>query len=451
MDPGSTPNACGGHFCVVVGGSVNSNMFDWTITRGGDESNASSQSARIENIICKAPGGTIAAGTIGWTQTISKNSTASGSLQVCAPGSTIAMLTFRVLYDRSNVFVFTGGYPNSEHVNTTTVQCRRPDGSEFTITADDVGHPDRIAFPSCDAASEGSMPMGATVTGGPSWNPTRPPVISVTTNPDMFEQYPDCFDALNGLKCQLRVYVMGDPCRVGDLGCTNWQEYAQDYPSRVQCRFGSYVVSLMNCEALKRAYQSTNPVTGVDPDGSPNPNPNPNPSNPPNPTPTPTPTPTPNPPPTSGPNPVGPGVVITPETDPDASQGCLGAEWSWNPVSWVYAPVKCAFKWAFIPETSLSTRVGSITSQIGTKFPFALVGLVASIPSAIPGGSCPDWRIKVGPLDQNIVCSSSYVGAIRNARPVLAAFMIVLAFWPMARSIAYASFPIIKPVPTGGR
>jgi len=77
---------------------------------------------------------------------------------------------------------------------------------------------------------------------------------------------------------------------------------------------------------------------------------------------------------------------------------------------------------------------------------------MAALPTAVAGGSCPvDWNIHVGPIDKSVVCGHSYTNAIRGARPFLAGFMILLATWPLVRSIAYASFPIIKPTPESRR
>jgi hypothetical protein len=51
--------------------------------------------------------------------------------------------------------------------------------------------------------------------------------------------------------------------------------------------------------------------------------------------------------PTAGSNP-------TDEPTSDNSS-CWGSGWSWNPISWVYVPIKCALQWAFVPSAGTWT------------------------------------------------------------------------------------------------
>jgi hypothetical protein len=39
--------------------------------------------------------------------------------------------------------------------------------------------------------------------------------------------------------------------------------------------------------------------------------------------------------------------------------------WSWNPVDWIYIPVKCALLWAFVPDTATLT---SVETSLSTSF-----------------------------------------------------------------------------------
>lgn len=135
---------------------------------------------------------------------------------------------------------------------------------------------------------------------------------------------------------------------------------------------------------------------------------------------------------------------MTPGDDGCVPKSVLEALNPW----WMFKATQCALKWAFVPKVSLSSRVGSIQTTLTTHAPFSWFAPLVSIPAAIPGGACPDWKVKVGSMvDQNVVCGSSYTDAIRAARPVLLGFMGLLALWPLIRSTAYAAFPIIKPQP----
>lgn len=334
-----------------------------------------------------------------------------------------------------------GGLPDANYSQTTTVQCRKPDGTLASISDTLTGHPDKIAVPSCaEEFGPGSIPWSVTVAGGP--NGTTPQEqISITTEQDVYDEYADCFGP-TGLVCEIQVWIDGQPCTFGNSLCAIWPKINRAEPSRMQCRFGQHVVDKSQCSHLAHAYADVVEVTQVTTDGSPQFNPNPNPN--------PTPAPQPSPFPTTGTNPGAPSTTPGTGTNPD-SRSCFGDAWSLNPVDWVYVPVKCVFLWAFVPSTSLDARLANVRGAVETKMPFSIFGGFAAIPAAVPGGSCPDWRIQVLDLDRNVVCGSSFTDAIRASRPVFVVFMGALALWPLIRSVAYSAVPIFKPVPGGGR
>lgn len=134
--------------------------------------------------------------------------------------------------------------------------------------------------------------------------------------------------------------------------------------------------------------------------------------------------------------------------------------------------LKNALKDLFIPETPFSDRVETLQMRYDNRFPFNFsqqtlggLGLGGSnvngrwTPNARPAsgvaaGGCPAWDIKVpqigglGDKTYSAVCDSEFTQAIRGARPFLLAGMVALAFWPVVRGIFFASFPLIKPVPS---
>jgi len=352
-----------------------------------------------------------------------------------------------------NLTGLNGGYPKEMLNTTTTVQCKNVESDQIvgSVTASAQGG-DRVPVPSCIRQyGPGHIPWEGSVSSTTAGVAGTTPQGTFSTDPDKYDEWRDCFGP-TGLLCKTEVYVDGQRCTIGKDVCIIWWRIWRGEPERIECRFGPHSVGTEQCLPLKKAYGTgqtistqhdvdviTNP--DLDPDAPPAPEPNP--TTPPNPNPTVPTNPEPQPP---GPNPeVAPEIPES--TDPD-SKNCYGDAVSWNPVQWVYIPVKCALKWAFVPKTSLSTRVSTIKATLDVKAPFSWVSGIGAVPVAVGGGGgCPDWTMRVGSEDWNVVCDSSYTDAIRAARPVLFAFMAALALWPLIRSTAYAAFPIIKPQP----
>lgn len=331
-------------------------------------------------------------------------------------------------------------WDQSSNTQTTSVDCVNAlNGATSTISSTEVGHVDRYVVPSC----EGRL--------GDAWHPAK---VTVSVGPDVAHQtrigsvtaghnfsntsdpWHDCVSGSGALTCRVAVWVNGQKCLAGAGGvCANWQSIARDNPDDVQCKYGAHVVALADCQALARSYDTgtgTRTVTGTNPDGSVDTQPAGVPA-------------------TAGPggfpgagvNPVAPRVIPDASGNPD-SQSCYGAAWGWNPVDWVVVPMKCAMIALFIPKTDVSSRMTDIKTSITGRAPFSWIAPLAGIGTGIPGGSCPNWVVHVGSYEKNIVCDSSYIHAIQNARPVLLGFMLTLAFWPLIRSIMYGSIPIIS-------
>jgi len=123
---------------------------------------------------------------------------------------------------------------------------------------------------------------------------------------------------------------------------------------------------------------------------------------------------------------------------------------SWNPLQWVYIPVKCALKWAFVPKTSVQVRVQRIDTAFESSFPFTVPAMVGGLGGDV-GGGCPDWNVIVGADTWQAVCDSTFTQAIRGSRAWLTGGMLAAAFWPLVRGLFFASVPIIKPTPTDSK
>lgn len=411
------------------------------ITVGGSCPGSTGNQVWIQGF-CVSPTGAVSRNLVTGPQV--KTTPVTATVDCGTSGAVVDTVT---LHDE-NTFVtlmgtFYSGLDASDQTRTTTVDCRKPDGSVSSISDTLIGRPSEVGIPSCvDRLGPGAFPVGVDVTSGPSWDPDRYTDFSADVDPTLFTEYPDCF-AGGALSCVVTVWVGSTPCNAGRSVCREWWDLRSDPEANVTCRFGSYVIGMAQCTKFRNAYSNgTQTQTGTNPDGEPvwgNPVVT-------DPDPTTGPTPGPTPGPTAGPNPEVPPTDPDPETDPD-SRSCFGDAWSLNPVDWVYVPVKCAFLWAFKPKVSLQTRVESIVGTITGKAPFSFLTGITGFAPMIPTGTCPDWTVTVGQYERNVVCGHSYTEAIRAARPVLTAFMLALALWPLIRSTMYAAFPILKPNP----
>ena len=284
--------------------------------------------------------------------------------------------------------------PASMVTTNSSVDCKRPNGTTFNLSGSDEGYPDRLAVPSCRNIDPTSVPTHLGVTS--NTNPGENVVTwDAPASPDWQTQFPNCFGP-SGLLCTIKVFVHGNPCEVGMTACLDWWSDRGDTSKEIECRFGTYVVPFTECEPLKRAYRTgtgTQTVTTAPaPGDAPWPDADPT---------TGTGTAT-NPIPSTGTNPATPGVTVDEDTDPD-TQNCFKAAWSWNPVDWVYVPVKCALKWAFVPKVAPSF------SDVPSPLP---AGWVPSMPN-ISGGCGPltfpqialGWKgWTVGPVDFMSTC-----------------------------------------------
>jgi hypothetical protein len=235
-----------------------------------------------------------------------------------------------------------------------------------------------------------------------------------TTTP---AEYPDCPPGA----CTRVITVDGTPCEYGRPECYDWMR--TDPPSRVKCEYGPYNMPLAECADLEHVHKSTWGVTPeygpegqpqwvpARPDGTPDetkigtiprwddeenpqyrpPRPGPWVGAPPEtgpttqPSSTPAPTPTSVPPGTPGPVPNPPGGPIDPE---NPTKNCIAGMASWNPVDWVYTPVKCALVWAFVPKNG-----GGKMKDIRDKFVDGGFGPWLGIPALMlgdlpQGGGC---------------------------------------------------------------
>ncbi|WP_300683673.1 hypothetical protein [Nocardioides sp.] len=348
----------------------------------------------------------------------------STTVSLCGTGSVVAWTDVTVgvccYGNQFGVVSVSTAVPSGSLSQTSTVTCRAPDNAVFTLTSTWTGgDDDGVGIPSCDGALAGSIPERVKLTGG--WPGAEETVADTTlpTKSSLAGTYPDCFSggAFLPETCRVQVWINGQPCTSSRPICADWQDASAD-GSVVRCKMGSYVVPMSSCDLLENSYDpgvTPSPLTTVVGDKpAPTPGSGTSPSTGPSSSASPAPTTGPNPDPTTE----DPPTVSTPGYG--NSKGCLGQNWSWNPVSWVYAPVKCAFIWAFVPSVTLRN-----------PFPDMSAWAVA-FPSVTGGCASPSVDIGAGGSKPMGWCDASVQSVADAGRPWVDAVIVVcgaLGIW----------------------
>jgi hypothetical protein len=77
--------------------------------------------------------------------------------------------------------------------------------------------------------------------------------------------------------------------------------------------------------------------------------------------------------------PLGTGISQGP--DPDG-KNCISGAFSFNPINWVYIPVKCVLQWAFIPSQASAEQINALRAEAGARPPVSIGTWAAG---AVPG------------------------------------------------------------------
>jgi hypothetical protein len=298
--------------------------------------------------------------------------------------------------------------------------------SQAMVTAEvqctEAGTGNRQTLTKSVASDGGVIPLAQCPTGwapeSVSWTETVPggaaPEYLGGLTPVTPAAYPNCPPG----QCVRIITVDGAPCNALRPECFDWMK--TEPPYRVRCEFGPYTMPIAECADLEHVHKSTHGVTwGPNPEtGTPQwlparedgtidqtrvgtvyaPEDNPNreyrppvrgpliqiggePSNPPSPTPTVQP-------------PSIPPPVVNPPGGPkdveDPTKNCIAGMASWNPVDWIYTPVKCALTWAFVPKNGTG---GDLFNDFVQKFTDGGIGPWLAVPPMLfedlpQGGGC---------------------------------------------------------------
>jgi hypothetical protein len=271
--------------------------------------------------------------------------------------------------------------PNQPWSDTYTVTCRKPGGitASASVTTTETptanGH-FAPTLPDCSTILPGGHIDVITVTGGRQG--TSPPEVQVTLptfTPAATASYPACTSGA-AAACQLILKRNGLSCFAG-AWCAGWL----NYQSEMSCTWGPYAVPIAWCVTDYGTSFDTQLDPATDPAQQPSASPGAFPS--------------------AGTNidprtglPTG-TPTTTPLADPldTAGANCMGGAWSWNPVNWVYIPIKCGLQWAFLPDEStlnaLKTQVGTAIATVGiTDWFTSIGGLFGDLGGATGGSGC---------------------------------------------------------------
>lgn len=287
----------------------------------------------------------------------------------------------------------------AQHETTTTVDCRKPDGSVVQITETWTARPNELLVPSCEQRVPGSTPHKISQWSGKT-GLDKSLDYEHQVKDDVYTEFPNCFGP-GGLQCVTTVWINGRPCSADRAICADWLQAINDGEVTGSCRFGEYVIPMGNCMPLRHAFRpGVRPREVKETTRTGDPKYEENPSN--------------QPTagvgiPLNGSNPSAPPVdPENPEVDPD-SHNCLQDAWGWNPVDWVYVPVKCAFIWAFVPKnlprfTDIGSPLPSGWLPTFPTFSDAACGRI-TMPRLAMGAN---WFPKVGPYELIDTCTGHW-------------------------------------------
>ncbi len=391
----------------------------------------------------------------------------SGNKSFTAGGSNVYTSSCSAADSVIEFYVWTSGQnPNvsqawktnlAQRQYSVTTTCRAADGSTTTQTSaatlyvpdssSDTGgltipgctdtgtHLDQIVVHCADVLPSGAL-SSDTLASQNCYSESFDPNYNSATSP-----YADCLYNSGGTPCAINLqYSTANgwvTCVDYDPTCATWSgTTVQQQSSFWRCLWGSHVVPSSNCAQMVFTGPNGTSTTTVQTGGQTFPQ--------------------------TGTNidpQTGTSSTLTtgpaPDTTDTSGGNCIGGAWSWNPVNWVYVPIKCALKWAFVAQASAiesdwttvkTSWSGTIVGQATNQFA-GIVNAITSLGSGNAGCAGPAVSIPLlyinnwHPLD---ACSAPMSTVANVCRVALTLVVYIGGAYVVARVLA-ASFGLQLP------
>jgi hypothetical protein len=323
---------------------------------------------------------------------------------------------------------FTGGALPRQQLLTTVwtetggpYMCRT---ESFVETAPTIPRPCEPTVPPDEVETERTVEVVPETDPGyvPKSDPARR--VSTTEVPDVVRDWEREYDPDSGTLLLLDLELEGvGSCFDNPDECAEWYT-DPNKADRMRCTYGGADVALSECEKYARLFKSGAIAAGTPypgPTGAPNGNPT---------------------------APTGaPGGGIAPganPSDPNATRNCWAGMVSWNPIDWVFTPVKCALEWAFVPrESATKGNVNRMRDAFNQTTLRQITATMDTVMMAIPeeggcGGIPLDIEWAGVSVHQNLLdgCSPELAGAAGITKSILTAGAITAAVLACSRYLA---------------
>lgn len=254
---------------------------------------------------------------------------------ICSNTSTTSQVTS---YVRAQTLTFGGGTPTawtvtySETCTNGTQSVVRSETKTFQPTPNGDSPPSTL--PACWDVLPNGYARDYTVKGGRSTVSNPEVTVHYPTFGDGVEaKYPLCIAALGTPDgCSLDLLRNNKSCLDG-VNCAGWPQHVRDWD--MSCQWGPYEVAISMCEReYKTSFDVQTEPRPSDPSATPNV-------------------------PTEACQVrcVTPPISPEPPNPKDGGDNCISDIFSLNPIDWVYVPVKCVLKWAFVPDSAAFSDV----------------------------------------------------------------------------------------------
>lgn len=298
--------------------------------------------------------------------------------------------------------------PKADNTYTVKTTCKAPGTGSLTVKAATLD----------GAATDGATPACTPEEGAPvrqeiSSTPKAGGTATVERAID-FEDRAEWAGCDSATPCLMTVSVDGQLCTTGVSACQEWTRINQENPSRVECKYGPYVVATSECFLMERSFSPTEyQATESNTDGDPN---------------------------TGG----EPTTVIPPATTSPApgtgtgtgSEFCNPNGSAWDLIN----GIKCALEWAFVPsQATLQAQASGLSQAWARSGPGNVVNTIGAWAGAVPsmdGCEGPRVQFDFAELHGTFYPMNACEGPLATIAPIGRAFGAVALYLGAALAIS---------------